>query len=96
MGIQHNQAGSKGSFYVKENEIVLAEMTYSAKGTTYMIIDHTEVSDALIVKNVGCQLVHTAVVYARTNHIKILPGSPFAKPVFDKKKDEMGDVRRGK
>lgn len=95
MLIQQKQEGAKGLFYVEENDIVLAEMTYSMTGTTLMIIDHTEVSDALRGKNVGYQLVHTAVEYARTNHIKILPLCPFAKSVFDKKKDEFGDVLRG-
>ena len=95
MLIQQKQEGSKGSFYVEENDIVLAEMTYSMTGTTLMIIDHTEVLDALRGKNVGCQLVHTAVEYARTNHIKILPLCPFAKSVFDKKGAEFADVLRG-
>ena len=96
MLIQHNQDVSKGSFYVEEAGKVLAEMTYSMTGTDLMIIDHTEVSDELRGKNVGYQLVHTAVEYARSNHIKILPLCPFAKSVFDKKMTEFGDVLRGK
>lgn len=95
MLIQQKQEGSKGSFYVQEDNDTLAEMTYSMTGTDLMIIDHTEVSDILRGKNVGYQLVHTAVEYARTNHIKILPLCPFAKSVFDRKKDEFGDVLRG-
>jgi hypothetical protein len=95
MLIQQKQDGSKGSFYVEENGIILAEMTYSMTGTTLLIIDHTEVSDELRGKNVGYQLVHTAVEYARTNHIKILPLCPFAKSVFDKKGAEFEDVLRG-
>ena len=95
MLIQQKQEGSKGSFYVEENGITLAEMTYSMTATTLMIIDHTEVSDELRGKNVGYQLVHTAVEYARTNHIKILPLCPFAKSVFDKKGAEFADVLRG-
>ena len=94
MIIQHKQEGSKGSFYVEENNTALAEMTYSMAGNSVMIIDHTEVSDALRGKNVGYQLVHTAVEFARTNHLKIFPICPFAKSVFDKKKDEFGDVLR--
>ena len=96
MLIQHNQDVSKGSFYVEEAGKVLAEMTYSMTGTDLMIIDHTEVDDELRGKNVGYQLVHTAVEYARSNHIKILPLCPFAKSVFDKKMTEFGDVLRGK
>jgi uncharacterized protein len=95
MLIQQKQDGSKGSFYVEEHGNVLAEMTYSMTGTTLMIIDHTEVADELRGKNVGYQLVHTAVEYARANHIKILPLCPFAKSVFDKKGAEFADVLRG-
>ena len=95
MLIQQKQDGSKGSFYVAENGVIQAEMTYSMTGTTLMIIDHTEVSDELKGKNVGYQLVHTAVEYARANHIKILPLCPFAKSVFDKKGAEFADVLRG-
>jgi len=95
MLIQQKQDGTRGSFYVEENGVILAEMTYSMTGTTLMIIDHTEVSDELRGKNVGYQLVHTAVEYARTNHIKILPLCPFAKSVFDKKGAAFADVLRG-
>jgi predicted GNAT family acetyltransferase len=95
MLIQKKQDGSKGSFYVEEEGTVLAEMTYSMAGTELMIIDHTEVSDELKGKNVGYQLVKTAVEYARTNHIKILPLCPFANSVFKKKIQEFGDVLRG-
>lgn len=95
MLIQQKQEGSKGSFYVEEAGNVLAEMTYSMTGTDLMIIDHTEVSDELRGKNVGYQLVHTAVEYARSNNIRIIPLCPFAKSVFDKKDAEFKDVLRG-
>lgn len=95
MLIQQKQAGAKGSFYVEENDKLLAEMTYTMANGDIMIIDHTEVSDELRGKNVGYLLVHTAVEYASTNHIKIMPICPFARSVFDKKKDEFGDVLRG-
>ncbi len=95
MLIQQKQDGSKGSFYVEENGKVLAEMTYSMAGTTLMIIDHTEVSDELRGKNIGYELVHRGVEYARTNHIKILPLCSFAKSVFKKKGAEFADVLKG-
>ena len=82
MLIKQNQEGSKGSFYVEEAGIILAEMTYSMTGTELMIIDHTEVSDELRGKNLGYQLVQAAVEYARANHIKIIPLCPFANAVF--------------
>lgn len=95
MLIQHKPGGSKGSFYMKNHGKTSAQMTYSMTGSDLMIIDHTEVADELRGRNVGYQLVHTAVEYARTNHIKILPLCSFAKSVFDKKGAEFADVLRG-
>jgi uncharacterized protein len=91
MLIQHKQIGTKGLFFVQTDGNILAEMTYTMPSTNKMIIDHTEVSDELRGKNVGYQLVHTAIEYARTNNIKIIPLCPFANSVFKKKK-EYADV----
>jgi predicted GNAT family acetyltransferase len=95
MNILQKQNGSKGSFYIQPQNEVLAEMTYSMAGESLMIIDHTEVSDELRGQNVGYQLVKKAVDYAREQHIKIMPLCPFAKSVFDKKREEFKDVLRG-
>jgi hypothetical protein len=84
MNIQRIEHGSKGAFIIKENNERLAEMTYSKAGDKMVIIDHTEVSDALRGKGAGKQLVNAAVEYARANQLKILPLCPFAKAVFDK------------
>ena len=94
MLIEQKQDGHKGSFYIEKNGSVLAEMTFSMAGTKLMIIDHTEVTDELRGQHIGDQLVKTAVEYARTNDIKILPLCTFAKSVFDKNKTEFGDVLR--
>jgi predicted GNAT family acetyltransferase len=91
MLIQHRQTGNKGMFFVGGDGKVLAEMTYSLPNPNKMIIEHTEVSDELRGKNVGYQLVHTAVEYARTHEMKIVPLCPFANSVF-KKRPEFADV----
>lgn len=91
MQIQQEREGAKGAFYVEEGGVRLAEMTYSMAGAEKMIIDHTEVGDALRGKNVGYQLVHAAVEMAREQGFKILPLCPFAHSVF-KKKPEFKDV----
>ena len=95
MDILQKQNGSKGSFYIESDEKTLAEMTYSMTGDSIMIIDHTEVDDELRGKNIGYQLVKKAADYARAHQIKIIPLCPFAKSVFDKKRDEFKDVLRG-
>lgn len=91
MLIQHKQNGSKGLFYAGDEDNHLAEMTYTIPAPNKLIIDHTEVSDELRGKNVGYQLVHTAVEYARANNIKIIPLCPFANSVF-KKNPDFADV----
>ncbi|MEI9944921.1 MAG: GNAT family N-acetyltransferase [Chitinophagaceae bacterium] len=92
MLIQHKQVGTKGMFYVGNEEgTILAEMVYTMPTPDKMIIEHTEVSDELKGKNVGAQLVHTGVEYARAHNIKIIPLCTFASSVF-KKKPEYADV----
>lgn len=91
MLVQHRQAGSKGSFFVGEEDAPMAEMTYTMPAPDKMIIEHTEVSDKLRGKNIGYQMVFTAVEYARANKLTIIPLCPFANSVF-KKKPELGDV----
>jgi len=84
MNIIQIEHGSKGAFVIKENNERLAEMTYSKAGDKLIIIDHTEVSDALRGKGAGKQLVSAAVEFARKQNLKILPLCPFAKAIFDK------------
>ncbi len=83
MNIQQIDQGSKGAFIIQEDNRTLAEMTYSHAGDSLIIIDHTEVSDALRGKGAGKQLVQAAVEYARSNQKKIHPLCSFAKKVFD-------------
>jgi predicted GNAT family acetyltransferase len=94
MLIKHKQVGSKGMFFIQgeEDDQPLAELVYTMPSNEKMIIEHTEVSDDLKGQNVGYQLVHTAVEYARAHGIKIIPLCPFAHSVF-KKKPEFADVR---
>lgn len=87
MKIEQKQEGSKGAFFVGDENQRKAEMTFSMADDSKMIIDHTEVSDELRGQNVGKQLVNAAVEYAREKQIKILPLCPFARSVFDKTSD---------
>ena len=91
MLINHKQINDKGMFYVGHDGSILAELVYTMPSADKMIIEHPEVDDELRGKNVGYELVHTAVDYARNHGIKIIPLCPFAKSVFDKK-PEFADV----
>lgn len=94
MLIQQEQEGSKGAFFVQENDERLAEMTYTMSSDTLLIIDHTEVSPQLRGKNAGYQLVEQAVEYARAKDLKIFPLCPFARSVFEKNSAAFADVLR--
>jgi predicted GNAT family acetyltransferase len=91
MEILHDQTVSKGMFFVGEKTKPMAEMTYSKAGRETIIIDHTQVTDALKGQGAGKKLVTAAVEYARENKIKIIPLCPFARSVFEKVK-EFQDV----
>jgi uncharacterized protein len=84
MIIQHRLPGKKGMFYVELEGVKLAELVYNMPSSEKMIIEHTEVGDALSGKNVGYQLVATAIDYARQHDIKIIPLCTFAKALIDK------------
>ena len=56
-----------------------AEMTYSRAGAAMIIIDHTEVPDALRGRGIGEALVRRAVGDARAQGRRILPLCPFAR-----------------
>ena len=94
MEIKFEQSETKGAFYVEENGVRLANMSFSRAGDHTIIIDHTDVSDALRGKNVGKQLVATAVDYARKNNLKLIPLCPFTKSVIDKVKEYQDVLKK--
>lgn len=82
--IKQQDDTKKGEFYIGESAQQFAQMTYSWAGEDKFIIDHTHVDDSLRGQNVGRQLVHRAVDFARSKQVKILPLCPFAKSIFAK------------
>jgi len=84
MEVLQEDNGRKGKFYILENGIQAAEMTYTWAGISRFIIDHTEVNEVLRGKNAGKQMVMKAVEFAREKQVKIIPLCPFANSVFQK------------
>ena len=82
--VQLHLSEKNGYFYIEDQGIILAQMTFIFAGSERMIIDHTEVQPANEGKGYGKQMVSAAVDFAREKHIKILPLCPFAKSVFDR------------
>jgi len=84
MNIQHKDGDSRGSFFIKEEGEVKAEITYSKARDTSIIIDHTEVSEEMRGKNIGKALVEHAISFARENELSVIPLCPFAKSVIER------------
>ncbi len=88
--IVHERSGHRGAFVWMQDGKRLAEMTYTVAGTR-VIIDHTDVDDALRGTGAGAKLVAAAVEWARAENARLLPLCPFARSVFDKT-PEYSDV----
>lgn len=86
----HAPGGHKGAFVIDRDGRRLATMTYSLAGDI-VIIDHTEVDDALRGTGAGVRLVAAAVEWARAENRRVIPLCPFARSVFDRK-PEYADV----
>jgi predicted GNAT family acetyltransferase len=87
MTVQHKRSGSKGVFFVEYEGEIAAEMIYTMPSEDKMIIEHTEVDEVLQGQNVGYELVHAGVEYARHHGLKIIATCPFARAVLQKKPD---------
>jgi predicted GNAT family acetyltransferase len=84
--ITHERRGHRGAFVVLRDGARLAEMTYTVAGSR-VIIDHTQVDDALRGTGTGAKLVAAAVEWARAEQVRLMPLCPFARSVFDKTPD---------
>jgi hypothetical protein len=87
MLIQHKEGKSRGMFFIEDEGDVIAEIVYASGGDNTIIIEHTEVDESLRGQNIGYELVHRTVEFARSKGLKVSPVCPFAKAVFDKKPD---------
>lgn len=87
MTIQHKERSQRGMFFIEDEGEIVAEIVYAKSGENSLIIEHTEVDEELQGRNIGYELVHRTVEYARTHGMKVSPVCPFAKAVFDKKPD---------
>jgi len=89
--VRREERGTSGGRWVGILDGHEAEMTYSRASAVLVIIDHTEVPDALRGRGVGQVLVQRAVEDARREGFKILPLCPFARSQFQRH-PEWADV----
>jgi uncharacterized protein len=84
MHIKQQDDKKNGRFFIEQDGRTLAEMTYVWAGTDRLIIDHTEVDEALQGQGAGKLLLEQLVAFAREQGLKVIPLCPFAKKMFDR------------
>jgi len=82
--ISHEEVGDRGVFFVETPAGRLATLTYSRTSPNTVVIEHTEVSNALAGQGIGRRLVEAAVAWARRTGTKFVPVCTYAKTVFDR------------
>jgi uncharacterized protein len=87
---RRDERAGRGVFFIEKDGKRLAHMSYRREGTT-VVIQHTEVSDALRGQGAGKRLLDEAVRWARTSQLRIVPQCPFARATFAKH-PELRDV----
>ena len=86
-GIQREQNGRRGAFFIEQDGKRIAEMTYSGdEAGRVLMIDHTEVDPSLRGQGVPRKLVEAAVAWAREGSKKIVPVCPMASAIFRREK----------
>ena len=84
MKIQREEHGKKGAFFVEnEDGDWVAEMTYYREGQRKIVIDHTEVEEALEGQGIGEQMVEEAVKFAEENNLLIKPLCLFVRNILE-------------
>ena len=81
--VRREDSPHKGAWIIERDGEVLAGLYYTGS-PGLVILDHTDVSDALRGTGAGKRLVEAAVAWARNSNVKLIPLCPFAKSVFDK------------
>ncbi len=84
IAIEHEESDGRGAFFVAKEGVRLAEMTYSRTGPALVIIDHTEVHEALRGLGVARKLLDAAVAWARDTKTRITATCPYAAAQFEK------------
>lgn len=84
MTIHHKERDDRGIFYIKGDNGVISELTYSKDKDQVITIDHTETKIPQEGKGFASKLVAHTVDYARKNSLKVNPLCPFAEVQFDR------------
>src|ERR1700716_1711795 len=82
--VQREQQGHRGAFYIEQDGVRAAELTFSASPDGKLVmLDHTEVGTSLHGQGIARRLVAASVDWARQQEIKLVPVCPFARAIFE-------------
>lgn len=84
LDVRHEEGGGRGAFYVERGGERVAELTYARVRRDLVVIEHTEVSDALQGQGVARKLVDAAVAWARASGTRFELRCTYARSVFDR------------
>ena len=90
--IEHEESDGRGAFFIAREGVHLADMTYTRTDEHRIIVDHTEVADALKGKGVARRLLDALVAWARATGTKVAATCPYALAQFEKDAS-IADVR---
>jgi uncharacterized protein len=93
-GVEHEEQGNRGSFFIDRDGVRVARMTYRRTGPSTILIDHTLVDPALRGGGMARRLLDAAVAWARGTHTKITPHCSYVVAQFDRDQS-IGDVLAG-
>jgi predicted GNAT family acetyltransferase len=80
--IHHKNENTGGLFYIEQDGVRVARMTYYYRGKDQIVIDYTEVIDKFQEQGLAKQLLVKAVDFARQNNLKIIPHCSFVRVMF--------------
>jgi uncharacterized protein len=90
--VSAEESGAKGRYVARAPGVAgVGEMTFSRASPTLVIVDHTEVADALRGRGVGAALAQRVVEDARAQGFKIVPLCPFFRSQYERH-PEWADV----
>jgi uncharacterized protein len=89
--VDHEERGTRGEFFLAKDGTRAGRLTYRRQAPDTVILIHTEVGEALRGQGAGKRLVEAAVLWARAEHLRLVPHCPFARATFEKH-PELQDV----
>ncbi len=93
LSIEREEGPSKGRYTVRLHGAE-ADLTYSRAGESIIILDHTEVPEAMRGRSVGQALVRRAVEDARAEGRSVVPLCPFAKAQIERHPEWQDVLKR--